>query len=145
MSQIDLAQLWTVASVLGGFQVAAFAWRINRELHMEEEGYQTWLTIADYIVVLSFLVLAFGVFAAPIFGVATPDLAARLFGLSLIMFGSSAFVLAGHYNLYFRKSWVKYTTLGERAPRGPRTNQELLGCAIALLVLGVYVFWWILI
>ena len=119
VQSIDLAQLWTVAVVLVGFEVAALAWRFNRELAMEADDQPTWLTFADLFVGLSVLVLVFGVFAAPLFGTLTTYWAVRLFGLSLVFFVSSAVVLAGHYNLYCELG-VKYRPDGTRC--GPVTR-----------------------
>ena len=127
MESLQLSQLWTVAVVLAGFQVAALTWRINREIYVEERGTTkptrnrqptgdeetngnrkrepTWVTIADGFVFVSFMLLIFGVFAAPVFSAMTVECAARLLGLSLVIFGVSPVVLAGHYNLYC--SWVR--------------------------------------
>ena len=160
---ITLAQLWTVAAVLAGFQVTAFSWRINRELYMEErdnadkgqeftsvreadgkrKSEPTWVTFADGFVAISFLLLIFGVFAAPLFGTTTTDLATRLFGFALVLFGSSALVLAGHYNLYCELG-VKYHANGKRCRRGRVTTQEILAVVAAIILLGIYGVWWAL-
>ena len=101
---------------------------------MEEKGEQTWLTLADCFVGLSFLVLVFGVFAAPIFGTVTTVSAAKIFGIALILLTSSMFVLAGHYNLYC--GW------GKKGPRPRATKQEWVAFVISLISLAVYVVWW---
>lgn len=131
-----MGDLWTVAAVLAGFQLAAVGFRINREIYMEERYETTWLTLADGFVGLSLLVLVFGVFAAPIFGTADVNLAERLLGLSLVLFVSAGFVLVGHYNLY--------GTWGRNGPRGQVTKQECAAVAFTLLMLGGYGVWWAL-
>ena len=141
MEPISLHQLWTVAAVLGGFQVAALSWRIHREIKMEAEGERTWLTLADLFAASSFLVLAGGVFAAPIFGVATTDVT-RLFGLAVTLFTPSVFILAGHYNLYC--GWgVTYCPDGSKAPRDHVTKQELVAVIVAVAIVVVYLTLWI--
>ena len=105
MDSITLTQLWTAAGVLTGFQFAALSWRIRRETEMEAEGEITWLTMADLVAGLSFLVLVLGVFVAPILGIITENTIPNMFGLALVLFVSYPFILAGHYNLYC--SWGK--------------------------------------
>lgn len=143
MQSIDLAQLWTVAVVLVGFEVAALAWRFNRELAMEADDQPTWLTFADLFVGLSVLVVVFGVFAAPLFGTLTTYWAVRLFGLALVFFVSSAVVLAGHYNLYCELG-VKYQPDGTRCGRSRVTTQERLAIGAAIILLGGYGALWAL-
>ncbi len=144
MLEIEIGELWTVAAVLAGFQVNALVWRISRELQMESQSERVWLTLADGMIMVSLLLLAFGVFAAPMMGAASLDLAIRLCGLSLTIFVSMAFVFAGHYNLYSDRLWVDYVAPGKKAPRGQVTRQEVLGLAIALLTIGAYGIWWYL-
>ena len=136
MDLINLPQLWTAAAVLTGFQITALSWRINRELAMEARGERTWSTLADLFVAVSFVVLAFGVFAAPIFGTASVDTAAKLFGVALVLFTSSTLVLAGHYDLFCE--W------GKKRPRDRATKQEWVAVGVAASILVIYVAWWIL-
>ena len=93
MDTIELSHLWTAAAVVAGFQLAAFSWRLNRELNMEMLGFKTWLTVADILVVASFLLLVAGVFAAPVLGTLPVDTAARLFGLAFEGFSTSPIIL----------------------------------------------------
>ena len=134
MELIDLSQLWTAAAVLTGFQVTALSWRIKRELDMESRSERTWLTSADLFAAVSLLVVVFGVFAAPIFGAASTDVAAKLLGIALVLFTSSMFVLAGHYDLYCR--W------GKKLPRDRTTRQEWAAIGFSLVILAVYGAWW---
>ena len=130
-----MGDLWTVASVLAGFQLAAVGFRINRELRMEERDERTWLTLADGFVGLSLLVLVFGVFASTLFGTADANLAGRLLGLSLVLFVAAGFVLVGHYNLYCE--WCKE----DRRERV--TAQEWVAVVFAVMMLGGYGVWWL--
>ena len=103
---------------------------------MEAKKERTWLTIADYLVGISFLVSVLGVFASLLFGTATTDVASKLFGVALILFTSSLFVLAGHYNLY--GEW------GKHRPREHRTKQECATLGFSLILLLIYIGWWVL-
>ena len=135
MESIQLSQLWTAAAVLAGFQVTALTWRLNREVAMESKSERTWVTLPDGFVASSFLIVVVGVFAAPLSGAANTDMAARLFGVAMLVFGAYPFVLAGHYNLYC--SW------GMSRPRPRVTKQEWVAASIST-ALGVWVAWWIL-
>ena len=135
MESIQLSQLWTAAAVLAGFQVTALTWRINREVAMEAEDERTWVTLPDGYVAVSFLVIVVGVFAAPLSNSASTEMAVKLFGVALLIFAASPFVLAGHYNLYC--SWDK------RVPR-PRVTKQELTAAVVTVLLCAGGAWWIL-
>lgn len=136
MHDLSISSLWTVAAVVFGFQLAALSWRISREVHMESQGERTWVTFADGIVLLSTLILVVGVFLAPILTDISAGNAARLFGLSLVLFASAPVVLAGHYNL-FRQH--------QKAPRDHVTTQERWSLTVpALFSVGYGVAWGIL-
>lgn len=114
----------------------ALAWRISREVYMEERNETAWLTLTDGFVVLSFLVLIGGVFLSPMWGVTTTD-AIKLLGLALVIFAPSIFVLAGHYNLYC--DWGKeHDEEWYQLPRGRCTKQEGIVAIVAVMVIVAY-------
>ena len=115
----------------------ALAWRISREVYMEERNETAWLTLTDGFVALSFLVLIGGVFLSPMWGVSTTD-AIKLLGLALVIFAPSIFVLAGHYNLYCNCG-VKFRADGRRARRDRFTKQEKFIAAIGGAMVFAYV------
>lgn len=160
MAGLELHQLWTVGAVVAGFQVAALTWRINREIYLEERRLRgsdrvrrgartsglasanqnhsdnlatepTWVTVADLVVFTSFLVLIGGVFALPAVRQSSIELATDLLGLSLLMFGLSQAVLAGHYNLYCSKH--------QSSSRIWFTCQEMVASVISLLLVLLYI------
>lgn len=96
----NVYRLWTVGAVLLGFQMAALAWRLKRELRMMALCELTWLTWADRMVYLSVVVLVVGVFIAPVLGDVPSDWVAWLLGLALIIFAATPPVIAAHYELY---------------------------------------------
>ena len=88
-------------------------------------------------------------------GTVSIDLATRLFGLSLVIFSSSPFVLAGHYNLYREEKDRRTTPWSRRRRRrsvedqdpedGRRqhvTTQEKWGLGSPLIMRGIYGVWW---
>ena len=134
MTEVNISSLWTVSSVIFGFQLTALAWRINRETQMEMRCEITWLTIADGFVFLSVLVLIAGVFVGPILGIINNGTAAKLFGLSLIIFASTPLILAGHYNLFYK----------DESPRPQVTKQEGWALLVSSLAISFYtVGWWL--
>ena len=137
MESITISQLWTVAGVLAGFQIASLTWRINRELAMEEDEERTWVTIPDALVAASFALVVVA-FAASLSDSWSIDVIAKLLATSAITFAASPFLLAGHYNLYC--SWGKEED--EEEGRDRVTNQEwaTFGISILLVAFGV---WWI--
>lgn len=97
---LDLGTVWGAAGVLGGFQVAAFTLRINREIQVGSRTDRTWLPIADCLNMLSLAITLIGVFVLPVLGLVGRATAARLFGLATILLLGWAIALAGHYELY---------------------------------------------
>ena len=108
-----------------GFQMAALAWRLNRELYMAQKKEITWIPWADRIIFASMLILIGGVFIAPVVGNASLEWAAWLFGLALVLFTLTPLVIAGHYDLY------RFDP--DRDAQHPRTTQE----SWALVVVGL--------
>ena len=139
MESITISQLWTVAGLLAGFQIAALGWRINREIAMEADDERTWLTLPDALVTVSF-VLVVVAFVTSFSGSLSTGTVAKLLGTSLMVFAASPFVLAGHYNLYCQ--WGKYNQWGNPIPRDPITNQERATFVILLFPVG-FGIWWI--
>ena len=137
METILLSDLWSTATVLLGFQVAAFAWRINREITMEAKEERTWLTCADGFVALSFIALVVGVFVGPVAGWVSTDMAARLLGVALLSMLAAPFILAAHYNLYC--SWGKYVC---GRPRITRQEQVAVVTAPFVNVAGWFILFY---
>lgn len=135
MESIQLSQLWTAAAVLAGFQVTALTWRLNREVAMEAENERTWATLPDGYIAASFLMVVVGVFAAPLSDAVSTEMAVKLFGVAMLVFAASPFVLAGHYNLYC--SW------GKNGPRLHVTKQEWTAAGVTTLLCAGGA-WWIL-
>ncbi|HEY7020753.1 MAG TPA: hypothetical protein VH349_06510 [Ktedonobacterales bacterium] len=125
---VQLSDLWTVAGIILGFQLAAFSWRISRELEMRAKRDITWLPPADILNLVSMAVVVIGVFALPILGLADLTLTQRLFGLGLLLFLGYPFALVGHYRL-FKPGHTEATYF---------SLQEKLVLAIILLISIVY-------
>lgn len=125
-----LLSLWQIAAIFAGFLLAAFSWRISREIEMERRRETTWVTLADLLVGMSFVLLAM-VVILPALGFLWVSGTVRLLGLAVLVFAGYPFVLVGHYNLYGQ--W------GRTTPRGRVTRQELTAFIVVGLLAAVYV------
>ena len=101
---IELADIWTAAGVLIGFQVTSFVWRISREVEVGKQGDLTWLPPADILNLISMAVAMVGVFVLPILGLADLSFIRFSFGLAVLLFVGYPFALAGHYDMYNNKT-----------------------------------------
>ena len=130
MPDLSMSALWTASAVVLGFQLNALSWRIQRELQMEMRRERTWVTIADGILWLSLLILACGVFVAPVILGADLEVATVFFGWSIILLVSAPAVLAGHYDLL--------PMLPKKRPRPRVTIQELLALIVPVAFTVIY-------
>ncbi len=138
---MPLKDLWTVAAVLMGFQLAAFTWRLTRELsehdlrtqyHVEpEQNVNRWFPPADYLNLLSLMIVVGGVFLVPTLGLGSPRFAEGALALSAILFVGYPFAVLGHYNLLFSKGTIP--------PGKFSTVQEIIVVVVAILVSVLYV------
>ena len=106
MAQPAFSDIWTAAGVILGFQAAAFLWRIANEVAYSRETKNrdvTWLPPADLMNLVAMAVMVLGVFLGPLLPGATAA-PQKWFGLALILFVGHCFALAGHYDLYNRKT-----------------------------------------
>ena len=87
------------ASVVLGFQLNAFAWRVQRELALRTSV--KWVPPADLLNLASLVVIVVGVFVLPTLRLPADDAFARdAFALGLLLFAGYPFALAGHYRLF---------------------------------------------
>ncbi len=98
--EIELSDIWITAIFLIGLQIAAFTWRVSREIAVAERGDINWLPPADIMNLIAMVVAFLGVFALPIGGIENPNVPRLALGLSIILFAGYPFALAGHYDLY---------------------------------------------
>jgi hypothetical protein len=101
-------EIWIAAGVLLGFQVTAFAARINREIAVGEQWDVTWLPPSDILNLISMVALVAGVFILPVFGFDEPRFMTYAFGLAILLFLGFPFALAGHYDMYNNRSKRSY-------------------------------------
>jgi hypothetical protein len=130
----QIGELWTAAGVLLGFQVTAFLMRLSREIAVGDKGMVTWAPPSDVLNLGSMVVTTIGVFILPMFGWVSVDTGARLFGSALLLFVGYPFALAGHYDMYNRKSRTgDYCTRQEKVAVAIIVAIVLLYCVIAFI------------
>jgi hypothetical protein len=100
--QIDFHDLLVAISVLVGFQVTLFIWRIDREVEKKPEQ-RSWLPPSDWLGGLSMLCFVVGGLLLPIVGVIDVQTAKKLFGLGALLTMGHIFGLVGHYELFAMK------------------------------------------
>ncbi|HUW14430.1 MAG TPA: hypothetical protein VM537_32200 [Anaerolineae bacterium] len=131
MNDIGISDVWRGAAFVIAIQMAAFAWRVSREVAVADRGDVTWLPPADIMNLVAIVVAFLGVFVLPVLGIGSSTVAALALGLSIVLFVGYPFAIAGHYDLF------------ERGPRSwaPAPRQEKLAIAAtsvaAALCLGV--------
>lgn len=116
-SLAEFKDLWGVAIFLLGFQMAAFSWRLTREIEVGNRGERTWMPPAEILNLASLACNGIGVFVLPLTSLsfATAEFAVTSFGLSMILFAGYPFALAGHYDLLTRGGrTMAYFTKQER-------------------------------
>jgi hypothetical protein len=101
-SPAHIYEVWTSAAVLVGFQLISFAWRLSRELELmkRQPKEKNWFPPANYLNLLSMLVLIVAVFVLPTPNPIGDERARAGLQLSLILLAGYPFAIAGHYRLF---------------------------------------------
>ena len=134
MNQLDaLNNFWQVAGVLLGFQVAAFTFRLNRELQFKDRT-ERWFPLADCLNILSMLITVVFVFAIPIAQRRNLNIDSCYFwfGVAMIIFIFYPIALVAHYDL-----------IGQKRDKAQKylTTQEIfvvLTAIVATIIYSIY-------
>ena len=132
---IGIKELWIISGILLGFQFNVFYWRIHRE-SQAPVGVVTWISPADIVNLSSMMIMLVGVFLAPIMGVVSTPTAIKFFGLGVLLFVGHIFAMAGHYELYNKKTARTYNKATQLYAYLPRQEQIVL--IILLVVIIIY-------
>jgi hypothetical protein len=128
--QDHIYDVWVAAAVLIGFQLNAFTWRLSRELDLmrsHPKG-KNWLPLADYLNLLSMLVLILAVFVVPAHSGGV-ELAKSGLALSLLLLLGYPFAIAGHYRLL---------RVHQPKERPYCSLQEFLAIGATLIAAGIF-------
>jgi len=127
---LGVAELWSAAGVIAGFQIASFSWRIGREVAMAKEGERVWFPHADTLNLASLMVTLLGVYVGGALGVLSLEQSTRAFGWSVLLLACWPFALLGHYDLLGRNPRTH--------DRPPLTTQEAAVIAFAFILSVAY-------
>ena len=130
--QIDFHDLLVAISVLVGFQVTLFIWRIDREVEKKPEQ-RSWLPPSDWLGGLSMLCFVVGGLLLPIIGMVDIQTAKKLFGLGALLTMGHIFGLVGHYELLTIKVRTHVWF--------PRQERIVLSVFAALMILYCWRAW----
>ena len=140
---IDISAIWTAASIVVGFSVGAFGFRLKREIDMRAAGEPYWLPRADFVLLLSLAIVLIGVFVLPVLGAGT-SFARYSLGWAFLLLAGYPFALAGHYDLLLGKVPESVRAKRERPPSAGggfpyRTGQETV--VLILLTVATVGYW----
>jgi len=128
-ASLNLADVWISASVIIGFSSTAFAYRIQRELGVDEQGDETWFPLADRLNLTALVVIIGGVFLLPAIGL--PDstaFAQEALGLGLLLFAGYPFAVVAHYGFHRKRENREVTSTSR--------DERVVVCVVALLALA---------
>jgi hypothetical protein len=91
----------TLSVGLLAIQLAAFAWRIAREVKMESEGEPTWLPLSDLLNVVGFLTVTVVCIVAPLGGAQFGRGRVTVLGVGFMLMAFYPIAQAAHYDLLF--------------------------------------------
>ena len=124
-------ELLTTAAILLGFELTAFAWRIQREIFMARRDERTWLPLADWAILLAVLFTGLGLLLSLLEVEERP--VRFVIGIAILCVVAYPFALAGHYDLY--------RPISRPCGRPWRTDQESIAVSCLLLAAGAFTIW----
>jgi hypothetical protein len=129
-----------LVAVIWALQFAAFGWRINREISIEDQDRKTWLPLPDYINILSMLSLVSLGIIVPLATNSFPRCSRIAVAVSCALLAFHPISMAGHYRLYSKEGRAYYLNHDKDYPW--LTAQEGVCVVISIVlatVTGVYV------
>lgn len=135
------SNLQGMVSLLVGFQVAAFGWRINREISVGDAGRKTWFPVPDVINILSMLSVVFFCVLTPLAKGQFQKSSEVVLAASYILFVFHPISMAAHYRLWGKEGRSFYTKQNRDYPY--ITGQEVASVCLSLVSAGVGVWYFI--
>src|SRR2546422_810027 len=122
-----------LVGVLLGLQLAAFGWRINREIALGDEGRRTWLPLSDYVNVISLLSVVALCVVVPLVTDGFGRVSRTALGVGYILIGLHPINVANHYRLFSKRGRSIYL----HRPKGDYpylTDHEALSLIFSAIV-----------
>jgi hypothetical protein len=131
-----VAQAESLPSILIGMQIATLGWRINREIPLGDQGRRTWFPVADYLNVLSMLLVVWFCIVLPLNEKPMAEMARIVLSVGFILMVMYPINLIGHYRFASRMGRSVYTKKGRDFPW--ITDHEWITLALTALFVGTY-------
>ena len=114
---MDSGTLANFASVIGAFGAAILIFRIQRELHMGEQGERVWIPLADWLIIIATLVsLLLVIIPLVTVDAASPHylkLPMAACGAAAVLVSGYVFAILAHYRIFFGRSRTGSRSLAE--------------------------------
>jgi hypothetical protein len=131
----------TLVAPLLAMQIAAFGWRINREIVVGDQERRAWLPLPDVINILSLLIVTGLCVVVPLASSEFNRSAKTALAVGYTLMAFHPISVACHYRLFSRSGRTVYSKAGLDYP--PITDHEVASVVISLavaLVVGRYVW-----
>ena len=123
--------------ILLALEFAAFGWRINREINLDEEGRLTWFPIADIFNIISILAIVFVCILLLMFFQIPSRYEKIVIGTSFIFLVMYPINTANHYRIFSNEGRNKYLEEGEDYPW--ITDHEIISFLTTLILAMFFV------
>jgi len=124
--------------VLIALQLAAFGWRINREITVGDQDRKTWMPVCDHINIISLLAVIITCVVVPLGTGGFNRYATTVLAVAYIFIGFHPVNMAAHYRLFSRQGRNVYT-----GDYPYITGQEIFTVIVSITiatVAGIYVY-----
>ena len=123
---MDSGTIANFASVIGAFGAAMLYFRIQRELHMRQQGERVWIPLADWLIILATLISLLLVIV-PLIALDPKSpgylrLPMAACGAAAVLISGYVFAILAHYRIFFGASRT-----------GPRSLAEPLEIVFAIV------------
>ncbi|WNM56539.1 hypothetical protein [Candidatus Nitrospira allomarina] len=134
---MDSGTLANFASVKGAFGAVMLYFRIQRKLHMKQQGERVWIPLADWLIILATLVSLLLVMVPLVtLDLTSPNylrLPMAACGAAAILVSGYVFAILAHYRIFFGSSCAGARSLAEPL--------EIMSSSIAVFAaLGLFLF-----
>jgi hypothetical protein len=122
----------SLVSALIALQFVAFGWRLNREITVGDRGSKTWLSLPDYLNLLSLLAVVSCCVVTPLARGTNSRVAGVILGVSYVLIAFHPISEAAHYRLFSKGGRAIYLN----TPNGDYpwiTGQEVLTVIVSVV------------
>jgi hypothetical protein len=122
--------LYRLAPPLIALQLAAFGWRVNREVNLGDTDRGTWIPIPDVLNIMSLFAMVVCLIVVPIATDTYFWLSRMVLGGGYVLIAFHPLTIAAHYSLWSKEGRSKYIREGKDYPYA--TGEELVSASLAI-------------